>query len=85
MAIPIFDINFKSMEAEKIFSDALNSPSEKVTHMSVINSSDNFEEFKRDRDSQEHDRIKYGCILVRKPIFILIILNFNFLKIIWYT
>ena len=50
----------KNKDIQKIFSDAWNSPSEKVIHMSVINSSDNFEEFKRDRDSQEHEESKIG-------------------------
>ena len=45
MATPVFDIKYKSTEAEKIFTDAWGLPSEKVIHMSVINSSYNFEEF----------------------------------------
>ena len=89
MATPIFDINFKSMEAEKDIS--------KDKHkLMTAKMGDSVSIKKRKRGSRGnvykrhwHDWIKYGCTLVQKPIFILIILNlninFNFLKNIWYT
>jgi hypothetical protein len=47
MQLSKFDISMpKNEDIQKIFSDAVNSPSDKVIHMSVINSLDNFEEEK---------------------------------------
>lgn len=42
----------KNQDIQRIFSDGVNSPSDKVVHMSVINSFDNFEEFKKSSDSE---------------------------------
>lgn len=48
-----YDISLpKNEEIQNIFSNAVNSPLDKVRHISVINSFDNFEE---DKKSQEYD------------------------------
>lgn len=45
----------KNEEIERIFSNTVNSPIDKVIHMSVINSFDNFEEEKKARDQKNKD------------------------------